>query len=49
MKFWKLLCAAGCVGFLLILLLALLTQGPSGTDRYDPNGPRTAPHIPIAN
>jgi hypothetical protein len=49
MKFWKLLCAAGCIGFLLILLLASLTQGPGGNDRSDLNGPRLAPHIPIAN
>jgi hypothetical protein len=50
MKFWKLLCAAGCVGFLLILFLAFLVQGPSSAStNSDPNAPRPAPAIPIAN
>jgi hypothetical protein len=50
MKFWKLLCAAGCIGFLLILFLAYLMQGPgSVTNNADPNAPRLAPPIPIAH
>lgn len=50
MKFWKLLCAAGCIGFLLILLLAYLIQGTGGnSSNPDPNAPRPAAHIPIAN
>jgi len=50
MKFWKLLRAAGCLGFLLILLLAFLMQGSGGgTNNSDPNAPRTAAPIPIAN
>jgi hypothetical protein len=50
MKFWKLLCAAGGIGFLLILLLALLLQGSgSGSNNSDPNAPRLAAPIPIAN
>jgi hypothetical protein len=50
MKFWKLLCAAGCIGFLLVLFLAYLMQGPgSVTNNSDPNAPRPAAHIPIAN
>jgi hypothetical protein len=50
MKFWKLLCAAGCLGFVLILLLAYLAEGPgSATNNSDPNAPRPAPSILIPN
>lgn len=50
MKFWKLLCAAGCLGFMVILLLAYLMQGPgSNSNNFDPNAPRLAAPIPIAN
>lgn len=50
MKFWKLLCAAGVLGFMAILLTAYLMQGPgSNLNSTDPNAPRPAPPIPMPN
>lgn len=51
MKFWKLLCAVGCVGFLLVLLLAYVAVGRTegGPNNDDPTPPRPAPRIPVAN
>jgi hypothetical protein len=51
MKFWKLLCALGCIGFLLVLVLAYVMQDPAGSSQNNggPDAPRPAPHIPAFN
>jgi hypothetical protein len=50
MKLWKLLCALGCLGFLLVLVVAYALQDPgNGQPNSGPDAPRAAPHIPAFN
>jgi hypothetical protein len=50
MKFWKLLCAVGFFGLLLLLLLGYAMQDPEDrSSNRGANGPRSAPSITTGN